>query len=202
MSTYNINHTDSSKLPIEVEETEINDAYSIKFPGRIRLEWGKDVNESLLHLLENFAVKSSALDENEPDQSDSQGLLDNPVEGQLWFNKTNKRLYSYDKENTMWVPYGEKGQQYGANWGQIRHGEKLPLPVSPSGYVFSYEECIWSVSPHSYFSGFTNVSCYIESDSNTLRMQYNAPAFGIVDGIANYLIVGIQKNVNLGSTLI
>jgi hypothetical protein len=206
MATYNVNFTDSSKAPIEVEETGINEDYSIKFPGRIRLEWGKDVNENLLHLLENFAVaggtaERSAGDVDEPSFTLSRGKLSNPVEGQLWFNKRNKRLYSYDKTNDRWVPYGEKGQQYGANWGQIRHGEKLPLPTSPSGYNFAYNECIWSVAPFSYATGFSSVNCFSDPSDSTVTMQYTNPSLGTIDGIANYLIVGIQRNKDSGSSI-
>jgi hypothetical protein len=201
MTTYNINFTDASKQPIEVEETGINEDYSIKFPGRIRLEWGKDVNENLLHLLENFAVESSNVDQDLPNDALSKSRLSNPVEGQLWFNKTNKRLYSYDAENDLWIPYGEKGQQYAANWGQIRHGEQLPLPTSPEGYNFSYEECIWSVAPFSYAIGFTSVNCYSDPVDSTVTMTYNNSTFGQIEGIANYLIIGIQRNNNLGTSV-
>lgn len=201
MTTYNVNFTDNSKTPIQVEETGINADYSIKFPGRIRLEWGEDVNENLLHLLENFAVAGAASNIDKPSFTRSRGKLSNPVEGQLWFNKTNNKLYSYDASNDRWVPYGEKGQQYAANWGQIGHGEQLPLPVSPSGYLFNYFECIWSVSPFSYATGFTSVNCYSDPSNSEVTMQYTNPSIGTIDGIANYLIIGIQRNEDLGSSI-
>jgi hypothetical protein len=201
MTTYNINFTDPSKTPIEVEETGINEDYSIKFPGRIRLEWGKDVNENLLHLLEHFAVASSSTNQDSPNQALSRSRLVNPVEGQLWFNKTTKRIYSYNKHNEQWIPYSEKGQQYAANWGQIRHGEQLPRPVSPEGYVFDYDECIWSVSPFSYATGFNSVTCLSDINDSTVTMTYNNSEFGTIEGIANYLIIGIQRNNNLGTNV-
>lgn len=201
MTTYNVNFTDASKSPIEVEETGINEEYSIKFPGRIRLEWGEDVNENLLHLLENFAVDAASQDIDTPSLVKSNLILENPVEGQLWFNKTNKLLYSYDAGNERWVPYSVKGQQYAANWGQISHGQQLPLPVSPEGYAFDYDECIWSVAPFNYAVGFTSVNCFSDPVDSQVTMQYVNPSLGTINGVANYLIIGIQRNDNLGTSI-
>lgn len=200
MTTYNINYTDSLKSPIQVTERNINTDFSIDFPGRIRLEWGEAINENLMGLLESFAVESSGIGTDTPDSGTSVGRLDNPVVGQLWFNKTNKRLYSYSSSG-KWVPYSEKGQQYAANYGQIRHGEQLPLPVSPSGYAFSYDECIWSVSPFSYYIGFNGVQCHTNSTNSTVTMRYQNSIGEFINSIANYLIIGIQRNENLGSSI-
>lgn len=199
MTTYNINYTNPLKPPITVEEKGINTDFSVAFPGRIKLEWGEEVNENLLRLLENFAVQSASADPDSPDVGQSLGILQNAVEGQLWFNKSNNRLYSYD--GTRWVPYAKKGQQYAANWGQVVNGEQLPLPVSPDGYVFSYDECIWSVSPFFYLTGFTQVQCSSDSSNSLVTMVYDDPFGSTVEGTANYLIIGIQRNNNLGSSI-
>jgi len=195
--TYNINFTDSSKSTIQVEEKGLNEDFSVNFPGRIKLEWGEDVNENLLHLLEHFAVEAENLNINIPDAASSGNKLINPVEGQLWFNKSNNRLYVYVGEE--WIPHAECGQQYGANWGQINHGEQLPLPISPKGYNFSYDECIWSVSPFTYFEGFEYVQCFSDIIDSTVTMLYQNSLGTVVEGVANYLIIGIRGNGNLGS---
>jgi len=199
MTTYNVKYTNSSKTPITVDEKEINTSLSVNFPGRIRLEWGETVNENLMRLLENFAVRSSGADVDTPDAATSGAILNVPIEGQLWFNKTNNRLYSFDGAD--WRPYAERGQQYAANYGQIRHGQQLPLPVSPGGYNFDYDECIWAVSPFSYFTGFRNVQCNNDSINSTVTMTYTNSLFETIQGTANYLIIGIQRNENLGNSV-
>jgi len=197
--TYNINFTDPSKDPIQVPETGINESLSVKFPGRIRLEWGKDVNENLLRMLENFACPSLDSNESVPDLSIHEGILSNPVDGQLWYNTTNERIYKYSVESSKWLPLANRNQMYAANWGQIQHGEQLPRPVATNGYVFPYEECIWSVSPHNYLDGFTSVRCFSFPNDSTVVMQYQSRDQQIVvDGVANYLIIGITGNDNLG----
>lgn len=199
MTTYNIDFTDPTKDPIQVPETGLNEDLSIKFPGRIRLEWGKDVNENLLRMLENFACPATDADESVPDLAYHEGILSNPVDGQLWYNTTNERIYKYLETEDQWYPLANKNQAYAANWGQVLHGEQLPRPVSPDGYVFPYDECIWSVSPHNYLDGFTSVRCFSFPVDSTVVMQYRAKQSGdVVDGIANYLIVGIRENDNLG----
>lgn len=199
MTTYNVNFTDSSTMPITVDEKDINSDLSVIFPGRIRLEWGEAVNENLMGLLENFAVVASGANQDMPDSARSNNRLQNPVVGQMWFNTTNNRIYSYD--GSKWIPYAAKGQQYAANYGQVRHGEQLPLPVSPGGYAFDYDECIWSVAPFSYFTGFRRVDCYSDPVDSTVTMIYQNYNLEVINGTANYLIIGIQRNNNLGTSI-
>ena len=207
--SYKVKHTDKSKSSIEVHETSMDDSLDVFLPGRIRLEWGEEINENFLRLLENFACSSDPNNNNNPNLSNvsipttnNQKLLANPVEGQLWFNTTNNLLYSYT--GSFWKPYVITGGNYGANWGQIRHGEQLPLPVSPNGYQFSYDECIWSVSPFNYVSGFSSMVCttqgYPSSAPSRVTMRYRSTLTGaVINGFVNYLIIGIKGNTNLGT---
>lgn len=199
MTTYNINFTDPNKSSIDVDEANINEDYSIKFPGRIRLEWGKDINENLLRLMENFASPSLDVDESIPDPAYSVDILSNPVDGQLWYNTTKNRFYKYSEAVGVWVPLADRGQVYAANWGQIQHGEQLPRPTTPSGYVFPYTECIWSVSPHNYLDSTLGMICTTDATTAEVNVQYRSKTQDIIiDGIANYLIIGIRNNDNLG----
>jgi len=196
---YNVKFTDSNKAAISVPETGINEDYSIKFPGRIRLEWGKDINENLIHLLENFACPALDVDIDSPDPAISGGILDNPVDGQFWYNTTNKTLYKYVSTFSSWKPLAKQRQMYAANWGQVMHGQTLPNPVDQNGKLFPYSECIWSVSPHNYLDGFTSMVCTSDPITSVVTMQYVSKSSGItIDGIANYLIIGISRNSNLG----
>lgn len=197
MSNYNIRFTDSTETPIEVEEYSIDSSLDIDLPGRIRLEWGEEVNQNFLRLLENFACPRNET-QNAPDLTfTQQGVLENPITGQPWFDTTNNVLNIYN--GSAWVPYSTSGLELGANWGQIMHGEQLPLPISPDGYEFSYEECIWSVSPFSYLERFNFMNCYSNAVNSEVTMQYRFNGSNeVVNGIANYLIIGIRGNVNLG----
>ncbi len=81
---YNVNFTDSAKLPITVNDSTNNTETSLIFPGRNTTGYGQNIAENFLHLLENFASASRP-----------QG----PVEGQLYFNTNNKSLEIYDGTN-------------------------------------------------------------------------------------------------------
>jgi len=197
--TYNVDFTDPLKAPIEVEETGLNEDFSVSFPGRIRLEWGKDVNESLLRMLENFASPALDANENVPDEAYSGTILSNPVDGQVWYNTTNERIYKYSETLAVWTPLGNKGQMYAANWGQIQNGAAVPRPVASNGYVFPYDECIVSVSPHNYLDGTKNMLCRVNQTTGVVQMLYITKGTNqSISGIANYMIVGILKNQNQG----
>jgi surface protein len=192
MSNYNIRFTDLSKNPISITEGTLSTDTDLFLPGRIRAEWGEEINENFVRLLERFACPELSSNPGNPDLSASNSpALRNPVRGQLWYNTSNRKLYSYDGAN--WKPYILTGEEYGANWGQIAHGEQLPLPVSPSGYQFSYEECIWSVSPFQYSAPFNWVACYSDPQDSQVTMQYRIRGSSIIiNGLANYLIIGIR----------
>ena len=202
MANYNIRYTDPNLGNIEVAETDINTDFSVNFPGRIRLEWGQFVNENFLNLMENFACPEDLAVTNEtiPDHNQSDGKLLNPVKGQLWYNSTREALYSYD--GSKWQPYSISGDNYAANWGQVLDGEQLPLPVTSDGYEFTYEECIWSVSPFNFADVSAQMVCYTDLNDSQVTMQYVSKTLNsVISGVANYLIVGIKGNTNLGENI-
>lgn len=200
MTTYNIKHTDNRKLPIEISTGDVNTSLDVDLFGRIRLEYGEQLNQNLLNLLENFACPadtvSGELYPANPDlsQTSSEQLL-NPVEGQLWYNSSNKHMYFWN--SSEWVPLFLKNDK-AANWGQISHGQAIPRPVSQDGYQFTYPECIWIVSP-AYVPGKVDTLVCATDDSANVTMQYRFSGQGVItNGVANYLIIGIRGNNDAG----
>lgn len=197
MSKYDVKFTREGTSPIEVPEGGMNTDFDISFPGRVRLEWGEEINEAFFNLLENFAALADPSDENMPDlDNTTNDKLSNPLQGQLWYNKTNGKLYNYT--GTRWEPYTLSTQDYAANWGQVNHGEFLPNPITPDGYVFPYSECIWSVSPFQYPQRFRGIRCDTDLITSQVTMEYSFLNGNPTTAAANYLIIGIKGNVNNG----
>jgi len=198
MVTYVINQTDNDKAPILVPSKTVDQSsFPIALFGRQKLEYGELMNENILHLLENFACPE---DESNPGNPDLERALDftlgNPVEGQLWYNSTNELLYL--RQENKWAPLTLQGE-IAANFGSISHGEQLPLPVSSSGYVFSYDECAWIVGPRVYPEKLARMVCTTDPIDSTVDHRYvYQSGGGEVNGVVNYMIVAIRDNVNLG----
>lgn len=197
MTVYNVNKTDSTQSPIEIDEEQIDNSTNVTLFGRKRLQYGADLNENLLRLLENFACPEDSGNPGNPDLSRTKDdLLTNTksLNGQLWYNPSQIAMF-YHNDN-VWTPFSNLGD-IGANWGVILDGATVPLPVSSSGYAFSRSECSWVVGPFNYSEEPTSMVC--ETDANgVLTMQYNAGG-SLVAGYANFLIVGIRDNNNQGS---
>lgn len=124
-------------------------------------------------------------------------LLSNPTNGQFWFNKTNRHMYIWS--DGQWVPITNR-VDYAANWGQISHGQTLPNPVSSDGYVFPYDECIWSVSP-AVLGNFDTFICFADLQGLVTSQYRVLGSTNFVDSIANYIIIGIRGNRNKGVTI-
>ncbi len=84
---YNVNFSNNDVPPIVVNDSTNNTETSLIFPGRNVTGYGQYIAENFLKLLENFANDES----QEPV---------NPIQGQLWYNTTNKTLLVYD--GTSW----------------------------------------------------------------------------------------------------
>lgn len=122
------------------------------------------------------------------------GILSNPTEGQFWHNKDNNHIYVYD--GGRWLPIMNRSD-YAANWGQIEHGQTLPKPVGADGYVFDYDECIWSTSP-AILGKFDNF-IYFADENGLVTAQYRPLGSStFVNGTVNYIIIGIRGNANAG----
>lgn len=205
MTNYNVNYTDITVTPIPMQEgTENNTSLDIAIFGNTFLEYGQELNENILHLLENYSCPMNSgnlIGNATPDTHTVNGsynnLLTHPTQGQLWYNSTLKKLYYWD--GTAWRPITTKND-VAANWGIILDGQQLPRPVSATtGYVFPYSECIWSVSPANFSSTFDYMAC----STNPLaivNMKYRTiGSTSLVQGVANYLIIGIKGNTNTGT---
>jgi len=200
--TYDLKKTDQTKTEISVNEnTRVSNLVDIVLFGYKELEYGRELNENILHILENFSCPEDPSNPGNPDTSRANyGKLDGrQIEGQFWYNTTKSQLNFWD--GSQWVPLSNLGEDIAANWGQILHGEQLPRPQSVSGYLFPYEECSWIVSPFNQAEGMENMICRTDEVA-TVQMTY------IYDGdvvetnaIANYLIVGIRDNNNLGTQI-
>jgi hypothetical protein len=204
MSNYNVNYTDIETTPIAMQEgTENNSTLDISIFGNTFLEYGQELNENILHLLENFSCPmnfGNLVGNATPDTHSGNGsynkLLTKPTKGQIWYNSSLKKLYYWD--GTAWRPISTKND-VAANWGIIAHGAQLPKPVSATtGYVFPYSECIWSVSPASFGGTFDYMACSTDAVA-TVNMRYRLAGSGtLTNGVANYLIIGIRGNTNHG----
>lgn len=219
MSQYNIKYTDVNVPPIQINDGDINtQSVDIALFGHIKLEYGELLNENFLHLLENFSCPQDPSPSPSnllcdpypvgtvlPDLSiASVNTLSHPPLGQVWFNSTNNTPYvcidmgDGDCTPPSWMPLASNSD-YAANWGKIYHGQQLPLPVSNSGYEFTYSECVWVLTPSGSNVDFQYMVC-TASESGLVNHQYAISGTGIlVDGIANYMIIGIKSNTNNGS---
>lgn len=192
MADYIVNRTDIDAPSIDVPEKRVDStSLDVALFGKIRLEYGERLNEDLLNVLENFACPESDAVLPTPDLTQtSNNQLANPTIGQLWYNSTKELIHYWT--GTEWIATTSR-EDTAANWGQVLHGQQLPRPVSPvSGYVFPYEECIWTVAPSVFVGKIGYVACATDASANVV-MQYRLGGTNdMVDGLANYLIIGLK----------
>jgi hypothetical protein len=196
MTDYTINKTDANE-PIKIlSPKEIDKETDVTLFGRTRLRYGADMNENLLHLLEKFSCPEDSENVGNPDLAISvDDKLSNPQQGQLWLNSTQERPFFWD--GTKWTPLS-LASDYAANFGTIISGGQIPKPVSESGYVFDYDECVWIVSPSNLPNRVNYVLCTTNSNA-VVTMRYRVSGTStFVSGCANYMIVGIKDNINNG----
>ena len=109
-NTYYIYYTDASTgaIAIPIAKSSLDQTtIDIALVGKTRLEYGGIFNENLLHLLESFASESA--DRLTPDQTKTYlQLLDNPVVGQFWYNKTHESLnVCVQVDPVIWKEFAE-----------------------------------------------------------------------------------------------
>lgn len=71
--------------------------------------WGEGVDENFYKLTENFACPEKATSPGNPQDESDLGLgngINNPINGQLWFNTTQKRLFVFDALLPGWKLVG------------------------------------------------------------------------------------------------
>lgn len=197
---YQVYYTTEDKTPIIVpRSTVVSNSGDVVFIGKNKLEYGEVFNTNVLHLLEHFACPE---DTNKPGfpllSRVAAPLLSKPTIGQIWYNKTRDIPHVWD--GTKWISF-ESNNTVAGNSGVIFHGQQLPRPVSAvDGYVFDYSECSWSVSPFGFSEPerIVFLSCYTDSTSR-VNMQYRrAGNVALINGYANYQIIGIKDTGSHG----
>ena len=168
--SYTVEFADKNKSPISIDEEQIDTSTDITLFGRRRIAYGQELQENLLHILENFACPESSANPGNPDVNASyNNLLAVPTQGQFWYNSTKKLLNYFDGEH--WVPLAQE-DDLAANWGIIAHGQFLPKPVNElTGRVFDYDECVYIVSPFSIPKTIDYMICNA-NDSGYVTSQY------------------------------
>lgn len=198
MATYSIRYTDINVTPIIINQGEVNTtAVDVALFGRIDLEYGQLLNENLLHLLENFACPEDPNAPGTPDLTVAlSNTLYNPTDGQIWFNSTQQTPFIYVTD--AWVSLGTSSD-FAANSGKIYNGQQLPLPVSTSGYQFTYDECVWLVSPSGIqqsdlgTNGFSYMVCTTNDTGLVIHTYAKVGTNVLIAGVANYIIIGMKK---------
>lgn len=199
MATYTINYTDINTNPIIIDQGDLNvTSTDVALFGRINLEYGALLNENLLHLLEKFSCPEASGNPGNPDLTVAlSNTLSNPPIGQLWYNSTQQVPFVYD--GTSWDALGSSSD-FAANSGKIYHNQQLPLPVSSSGYQFSYAECIWIVTPSGIqqaqlgASGFNYMVCTTTSEGLVDHQYSTGATNALIPAIANYVIIGMRNS--------
>lgn len=195
MTDYNVKFTDTNKTPVLVsQDSQLDAGTDLVLFGRSFLEYGEQLNENLVKLLENFACPEDT--PHVPNTGAANETLTEPVEGQIWYNTTRGILYQWD--GTEWQALTNVNA-YAANWGQVMDGTLLPRPVSSDGYVFEYSECVWVVSPAGHEGRFDYYVCTTDASAQVLMKYRLIGDAAPISGKANYLIVGIRGNVNAGT---
>jgi hypothetical protein len=194
---YTISFTNKNTTPIVVQDDTINQQLDITLFGLSETPYGQLLQENFLHLLEHFALPSNPSDSSAPNTSEAiEGLLQNPISGELWYNKNNSTLYVFN--GTNWFPLA-RADQVAANWGVIANGSQIPLPSTPlDGVPFQYSDCVWIVSPFNYPQNISFLNCSTDNNANvTVEYIYSNDSTNTTQyGYANYLILAIKGNQN------
>lgn len=200
---YVIKYTDPAKGTITVTKSSlVTNLLDITLVGKTRREYGEVFNENILHLLEGFACPENLSTPGIPDYTIAFGeLLQRPSIGQRWYNSTQKRTTIYN--GSVFVPLSLDSDVAGVS-GVIASGHYLPLPVGVDGRIFTYQECSWCVSPFSFIDGSTYgeieyMNCTTTSGGLVTAQYRFVGESSLRNGLANYMIIGLKGNNNLGA---
>lgn len=81
----------------------------LKLFGLGTQRWGEGFDENFVRLTENFACPEKASPPNTPKDSADLGIgngINKPLNGQLWFNTTQKKLFVFDSTLSGWKGVG------------------------------------------------------------------------------------------------
>lgn len=220
-STYKIDFNDGTSNPgnnpVEVARaTRDTSSVDITLFGRGTFNYGEELSENLLHLLEHFASDEATRPTTTTAQAKrdvvanirpgtSNWAIKQPVPGQIWANKTTQQLHVLLQNVEKWDALTNSGDVT-VNWGVIADGATIPLPVSATGHAYTESECAWIVAPTSYGGSTGSGITYLEisADDRVVRAKQSVstdPNPPLTSLTASYLIIGIRDNVNSGATV-
>ncbi len=201
---YVINYTDINQGTISIPKNSIiTNKVDIALVGQSTLDYGQEFDENILHLLENFASLEDPAPvipgTIQPDLSQvTSPVLSQPTEGEFWFNKTQQKPYVW--ASTFWKSLKYRNEITG-NSGVIAHGQQIPQPINDEGYVFSYDECSFIVSPMTFDGTINYAECFTDT-VGTANCRYRlSGSTELVPGLAQYLIIGSKDSSNHGTPL-
>lgn len=185
---YKVKHTDATLLDIDIpKRIFIDDLVDITLIGKRTLEYGQELNENVLHLLEHFACPSLGSDELLPDPDEKlENVLNNPILGQMWYNTTERCLCVWT--GMRWEKFTRYGDISG-NSGFMFDGEYIPIPYNKHGVKTSIENCSINISPMFFNAAPLEYSCFIESDGKLNCKYSNSISGGEVSTYASYVIL-------------
>lgn len=97
---YSIRNTRNTEVASIANNTLQVTTFGIRIPGKNYVGYGEAIGQSLLHILENHAAPNSGSDT--PTTTNPAVDLSSPVDGQLWYDLTNKKLRVYDSTDGAW----------------------------------------------------------------------------------------------------
>lgn len=197
---YQIFYTTEDKAPIIVPRSSVvTDSGDIVLIGKNRLEYGEVFNANTLHLLEKFACPENPNNPGTPDLSSTLApMLANPTQGQIWYNKTQSKPFVFT--GSTWIALSSEDVVAG-NSGVLAHGQQLPRPLHPiTGYLYSYDECSWVVSPYGFSDAdrVRYLECYTDNVARVFMRYRTVNDNTLRTGYAVYQIIGIKDTSNNG----
>lgn len=185
---YNIPYTDSNKPSISVpRRIFIDDIVDITLIGKRTLEYGQVFNENLLHLMEHFACDSDPDNLHMPNSSSKlASVLENPVNGQLWYSKNTGCLFVW--VSTEWKSFNKYNTVKG-NSGFIYDGEYIPMPLDDNGVPFDISDCAISIAPILMVENIEAFRCTVDN-SGYVTSKYTPVGGAERSGHATFIVVG------------
>jgi hypothetical protein len=181
--SYFVNKTDGSVIVV-LDGTKDTTSTSLTLFGRLVQNYGDQQNENFVRLLENFAFNSSP---------------PNPIQGQLWFDKTTNNVKVYTTGNT-WVTVGSVIQGNVDISGNLELGPYgFSIKDFDGNVEFTNAVTNGNLSFSANVSG-TNVKV-LHLNGQTGRVEVNANAtsnFGVTTKI--YVDSQIQNATSSGDT--
>lgn len=193
VKVYRLAKTDNRlALTTVPRKSVVDDSVDLFLIGEDLEEYGQELNENMLHLLEKFSAPASPQNQSIPDVNEKLPYrLAHPTNGQIWYNSTAKRIYVW--RGDKWSRVSSPGDVAG-NSGYVYDGEYIPRPIDPlTGYEFEYSECNFSISISTLGVGqLTEFVCEV-SEQGFVTAKIRDGNTGLVPTYANYQVIAIRS---------